>query len=137
MIAYLETSVLLKKLFRQQGAAKDWSQWESVTTSELTEVEAFRAVDRLRLTSRIDDERVASLLSQIRAVLERVSFIEINKEILKRAAQPFPTVVRSLDAIHLASALLWNEESAKKAVFLSHDEQLLRAAKAAGLETAD
>lgn len=133
MNAYLETSVLLKKLFRQEGAVKDWGKWEFVVTSELTEVEAFRAVDRLRLTGRIDDAAVATLSTQIRSVLARVSLIELGRDVLKRAAQPFPTVVRSLDAIHLAAAILWNEESGEELVFLSHDEQLLRAAAAVGL----
>lgn len=133
MNAYLETSVLLKKLFRQEGAIKDWSRWEFVVTSELTEVESFRAVDRLRLTGRIDDVAVATLSTQIRSVLARVSLIELGRDVLKRAAQPFPTVVRSLDALHLAAALLWHEESGEGLVFLSHDEQLLRAATAVGL----
>ncbi len=50
---------------------------------------------------------------------------------LERAAEPFPTLLGSLDAIHLASALL-----ARTLVddlgFATHDEELATAARAMG-----
>jgi hypothetical protein len=54
-------------------------------------------------------------------------------EILERAAQPLPTVLGTLDAIHLSTALLWQEVEAEAVSFATHDLALARAAQACGL----
>ena len=58
----------------------------------------------------------------------------LNRAVLHRAADPFPTVLGTRDAIHLASALLWMEEKGEPLTFLTHDAQLAIAARACGLD---
>jgi predicted nucleic acid-binding protein len=53
--------------------------------------------------------------------------------VLARALDPFPVPVRTLDALHLASALFLGERGQEIAV-ASYDEQFVRAGKALGLE---
>ena len=60
MIAYLDSSVLLRLVLRQPGALKEWSSVEEGVTSALTQVECLRTLDRLRVVERIPDEALAS-----------------------------------------------------------------------------
>jgi hypothetical protein len=63
--------------------------------------------------------------------LEEFDLIEIGPSILQRAAEPFPTVLGSLDAIHLASALLVKDEF-EDLPLATHDRELAIAARAVG-----
>jgi predicted nucleic acid-binding protein len=60
MIAYVDSSVLLRLVLRQPGALKEWSSVEEGVTSALTQVECLRTLDRLRVVERIPDEDLAS-----------------------------------------------------------------------------
>ncbi|MBI3018511.1 MAG: type II toxin-antitoxin system VapC family toxin, partial [Deltaproteobacteria bacterium] len=105
--------------------------------STLLKVEVFRSIDRLRLQGKLSDDEVAL---QVKAFLDLTHFISevpISHWVLSRASAPFPTVVRTLDAIHLASAWVIQEEQKSPLTFLTHDAQLKRAAQAMGFETVD
>jgi len=60
--------------------------------------------------------------------------VPLSRAVLNRAADPFPTVLGTLDAIHLASALLWIEEKGEALTLVTHDQQLAIAARACGLD---
>ena len=64
--------------------------------------------------------------------IDSLSLIPLTRLVLERAAEPFPTLVGSLDAIHLASALLVREQY-DELLFATHDRQLAVAARAMGL----
>ena len=53
---------------------------------------------------------------------------------LRRASEPFPTPVGTLDAIHLATALQVRDSQGLQVVVATHDHQLTRAARAVGLD---
>lgn len=55
----------------------------------------------------------------------------INDEILRRAADPFPTTLGSLDAIHLASAMMARDLVPDLAL-ATHDQELATAGRATG-----
>lgn len=100
-------------------------------TSQVTRVEAMRTVDRLRLGGNLADSGVAEVITNLGEILAHVNIIKVNDEILNRAAQPYPTSLRSLDAIHLASAILWRDTNVDTPlVFVTHDRQLGIAARA-------
>ena len=63
----------------------------------------------------------------------RPFLVEIDAGVLDRAAQPMPTEPGTLDAIHLASALLWKEVAREELVMATHDRALAIAAEACGL----
>ena len=60
-------------------------------------------------------------------------FVEIDALVLDRAAQPTPTELGTLDAVHLATALLWKELSRLELTVATHHGALGLAAKAHGL----
>ena len=54
--------------------------------------------------------------------------------ISKKACESFPVILKTLDAIHLASAILWQQQEETDILFLTHDEQLAKAALAMGFK---
>jgi hypothetical protein len=58
----------------------------------------------------------------------------LTRPILRRAALPMPTVVKTLDAIHLASALLFQERTGESPTFATHDHQQATCARALGFK---
>jgi hypothetical protein len=66
-------------------------------------------------------------------LLERFEVVELNRTVLNRAAQPMPVPLGTLDAIHLATALLWTEHRTEELVMATHDSALGLAARAEGL----
>ncbi|MBK9498241.1 MAG: hypothetical protein IPO06_02470 [Leptospiraceae bacterium] len=63
--------------------------------------------------------------------------IEITESIKQKSAEPFPTIIGTLDAIHLSSALILREENKKLDItILTHDSQLSTAAIAMGFAVA-
>jgi predicted nucleic acid-binding protein len=134
MTAFVDTSVYLRRLLKQPGAFTNWSSWGSVVASELLRVEARRVLDRLRLQSAVGDDELGELNRLLQVSFKALDFVRLSRAVLHRAADPFPTAIGTLDAIHLASALLWMEEKGGELTFLTHDTQLAIAARACGLD---
>ena len=67
------------------------------------------------------------------SLLEAVELVEPNRPVLVRAAQPLPTELGTLDAIHVATALLWRGASDTELAMATHDVALGTAARACGL----
>ena len=96
-------------------------------------VECLRTLDRLRLRSKLPDADVATRRATILALVGALELVEIDVVVLDRAAQPMPTELGSLDAIHLASALLWKEMTKTDLVMATHDSALAMASRAHGV----
>ena len=109
------------------------SRWQAAYASELVGVEVRRVIERLRLTSVLDDAGVVAAIGGLDAIERGVGLIPLSRAVLRRAGQPMGTVVGTLDAIHLASALLFQERKNPSVVFATHDTQQARAAAALGL----
>ena len=133
MIAYVDTSVLLRLILGQAGRLAEWRQIDRGVSSVLARVEGLRTLDRLRLRAHLSDAEVARRRAAILRLLESLELVELDAQVLERAAQPMPTEVGTLDAIHLATALLWHEISNSKLVMATHDQALATAARAHGL----
>ena len=133
MIAYVDASVLLRVALRQPDALPEWRQIQQGVSSALIMTESLRTLDRLRLRGKLPDEEVASRRGTIIRLIESLELVEIDAVVLDRAAQPMPTELGTLDAIHLASALLWKEVSRTDVIMATHDGALGLAAQAHGL----
>ncbi len=134
MIVYLDSSVILSYLLKQNNALSPWGEWREVCVSQINQLEALRTFYRLRLEKLIDDQKLTELMQEYKKVTEQAQIIELDAGVLEYAEKPFPTILRALDAIHLASALCWQEDQKKELLFLTHDIQLGRAALASGLQ---
>jgi predicted nucleic acid-binding protein len=134
MIAYVDASVLLRVVLGQQNALPEWRQIDRGVSSALVTTESLRTLDRVRLRLGLSDIEIARRRSTILAIIDSLELIEIDSMVLDRAAQPMPTELGTLDAIHLASALLWKEATRLDAVMATHDRALGLAAQAHGLK---
>lgn len=133
MIAYVDSSVLLRVALRQPNALPEWRQVDRGIASSLITTESLRTLDRLRLRARLPDDEVATRRVTILALLDSLELVDIDAAVLDRAAQPMPTELGTLDAIHLATALLWQAATGSRLVMATHDAALGLAAKAHGL----
>ncbi|HEX9636312.1 MAG TPA: type II toxin-antitoxin system VapC family toxin [Acidobacteriota bacterium] len=131
MTVYLDTSAMLRVLFHEANPIRIWGQWSQAYSSSLLRVEAFRAVDRLRLKGKLTDLEVASLATDIQIVRDTLVTVPLNDSILRRASEAFPTTVGTLDALHLATALAVREFEPLD-LLLTHDHQLGVAARSLG-----
>jgi predicted nucleic acid-binding protein len=132
LIAYVDSSVLLRRILGQAGALREWKELEAPIASALVEVECLHTLDRLRLADGIEDRRVSEWREAVYRLLAEAEVVEVTRSALARAAQPMPTSLGTLDAIHLASALLWRERGVPELVMATHDEALATAARACG-----
>lgn len=133
MIVYLDTSVILSRFLGQPNKLSRWGGWERAYTSVVTRVEFLRTVDRLRLEGELGDEERVGLYERFASLWSAVYCVPLAETVLARAADPFPTVLGALDALHLASALAARTDAGGELVLLTHDRQLGRAAAALGL----
>jgi len=99
-------------------------------------VEARRAIDRLRLAGALNDDDVAVAQEALMRIEEGLSRVRLGRAVLRRAAQPMATAVKTLDAIHLATALLLQERRGGQIIFATHDARQATAARALGFECA-
>ncbi|MDX6295264.1 MAG: uncharacterized protein QOH50_4339 [Kribbellaceae bacterium] len=125
---YLDTAALVK-LVRREVASDALVDWigdhpdEMLVSSTLAEVELPRALRRTE----------PALLAAVPALLGRIAVYEIDDLVRATAAAYDDPLIRSLDAIHLATAdaVLGDDLTA----FVSYDRRLLAAATALGLST--
>jgi hypothetical protein len=66
-------------------------------------------------------------------VLARVEFVRVNDRVLRAAGELAPPELRSLNAIHLASAQLFDSELRH---VVTYDERMIESARVLGLKTA-
>ncbi len=118
---YLDTSVALAHLLAEDRCppASLWD--ESLVSSRLLEYEVWTRIHARRL-GRTHAEAV-------RALLNRVALVELAPPVLLRALEPFPTPVRTLDALHLAS-LDFLRSHGQPVRLASYDDRMLAAARA-------
>lgn len=134
MIVYLDSSVILRFVLQQPDLLPNWGQWELALTSELSRIEVFRAIDRIRLKGKLDDEGLSDYVGRSNITFARFNEIFLDKPVLSRATLSFATVIGTLDALHVASALEWQERNEEKLIFLTHDKRQGIGARAAGFQ---
>jgi predicted nucleic acid-binding protein len=134
VIAYLDSSVLLRMVLGEPGRLAQWSRVDQGVTSELARVECLRTLDRLRARGDLTNDEVGAARRTVLQLLEAVELVVLGPAVLRRAADPFPTPLGTLDALHLATALEWLAVRHNPLVLATHDAELARAAEACGLE---
>ncbi len=124
---YLDSSALLK-LIHKQPESDALAQWLSarmtvpLVSSQLARVEVVRATRRIDVTA----------VPEASALLDSLDLIPISIDIVNAASLISDPALRSLDALHLASAASVGDDLTS---FLAYDRRLVTAARAAGLRT--
>jgi predicted nucleic acid-binding protein len=136
VIAYLDSSVVLRVVLGQPGRLAEWKSIVTGVASGLVEVECLRTLDRLRVAGKLSSDDVAVRREAVFRVLEGLELVELTRAVLRRAAQPMPSPLATLDAIHLATAEMWREAKGKEILVATHDQALALAARASGFRVA-
>lgn len=134
MIAYIDTSALLRMVLREPGALDDLRSYEVLVSSELIAVESARTIDRLRIQGSLTSEEAAERLRAVTQWLEAIELVLLRPPVLSRASEPMPMPLGTLDAIHLATALLWRDRMGPLPEMATHDTTLGAAARAFGFD---
>ena len=111
-------------MLREPGALEEVRSCESLVSSELLSVESLRTIDRLRLQGALSVAEAASRRGMASEWLEAVDLALLQRPILARASEPLPTPLGTLDALHLATALVWRDRMHQALVMATHDRDL-------------
>jgi len=123
-VIYLDTSVALAELLAEDRRPRP-SLWEEpLASSRLLEYELWTRL-HARRAGRSHGDAARELLS-------RLAFVELAPPVLARALEPFPRPVRTLDALHLATALFLRERR-QEVELATYDERMAEAARAVGI----
>jgi hypothetical protein len=136
VIAYVDSSVVLRMVLGQPGRLVEWKSIVTGVASGLVEVECLRTLDRLRVAGNLSADDVAVRREAVFRILEGLELVELTRAVLHRAAQPMPAPLGTLDAIHLATAEMWREAKGKELLVATHDQALALAARASGFRVA-
>jgi predicted nucleic acid-binding protein len=136
VIAYLDASVVLRLVLGEEHRLPEWDQVEAAVASALTEVECLRTLDRLARMGGLSPDELAERRGATYQLLAAVDLINVSRSVLRRASEPFPTPLGTLDAIHLSTALLWREATEDRLTMATHDRELATAARAVGFAVA-
>ena len=133
MLAYIDASVLLRIALRQPEALREWRQIERGVASALIVTECLRTLDRFRLRASFTAADMALGRGTLLELIASLEIVDLDSTVLDRAAQPMPIELGTLDAIHLATALLWRQKHSEELAMATHDVALGLAARAHGL----
>jgi predicted nucleic acid-binding protein len=134
VIAYLDASAALRLVLGEPHHLAEWPRVEAAVASALTEVECLRTLDRLMRVGSLTPEELAVRRTAVYRLLEAVEVVDVARAVLRRAAEPFPTPLGTLDAIHLSTALTWRDMRNANLTMATHDQALATAARSMGLE---
>jgi predicted nucleic acid-binding protein len=127
-VIYLDTSVALAQLLAEDRSPPPEFWLQDRITSRLLEYELWNAIHRRRLTK--------SHGEAARQMVESLAMAELSRDILRRAIEPFPTTVRTLDAIHLATVLFLRERGLQIEL-ATYDRRMTEASRALDIARAD
>lgn len=133
MDAYVDSSVLLRVILGEPGRLESWARIDRAVSSELLRLECLRTIDRARIRLGLTDDVVARYRGAVIEACEALTFVPLDGAVLARASEPFPTLLGSLDAIHLASAILVRDQF-EGLILTTHDAELALAGHAEGFK---
>lgn len=131
MNVYVDSSVLLRVVLGEPNRLRIWPKITNAVSSQLIRLECLRTIDRARIRFGLEDRVLSNHRADVLEAIDAFSLVALDSIVVDRASEPFPTALGSLDAIHLASALLVRQEFEELA-FATHDDKLGIAARAMG-----
>ncbi len=131
---YIDSSLISSFLLQKIGFEISEATFETLYTSRLTEVEVHRTLIRAKSEKTINENEFAERCLILNQIIKYMNVIEINSNIvfLAKSAIPFP--LKTLDSIHLASAIHLKNIS-NDVQFHTLDKRQANAAKVLGMET--
>ncbi|HEV7764767.1 MAG TPA: PIN domain-containing protein [Thermoanaerobaculia bacterium] len=132
MIAYIDSSVLMRIVLRQPSPLEEWDDLTTGVSSTLITVECLRTIDQLWHRGELSQDDVTEKRVLVTTFLDRLDIRPLDSGVLALASQPLPTPLATLDSIHLSTALFYRgmHRDDGPIYFATHDYALGRAARA-------
>lgn len=125
---YVDTSVVLAQVFAE-GRVPPASIWrESLVSSRLLEYELWTQMRARNVPAPGIDAALETM--------GRIAFLDLGRDLVARALEPFPVQVRTLDALHLASAHFLRSQGVDLRI-ATYDARMGEAASALGFDLVD
>jgi predicted nucleic acid-binding protein len=135
---YVDASVLLRVVLDEPNPLPEWDALEDPVTSVLAEVEALPTIDRAARKAThprrkpLTEDLANAARVRLHEVLEMFARIELEPAMLAQAGR-LAGPLGTLDALHLATALTWQDRTGITATMATHDPELAAAAARLGL----
>jgi predicted nucleic acid-binding protein len=134
VIAYVDTSALLRLVLREPGGLDELRSYNGLVSNELIVIESARTIDRLRLQGSLTPDEAAVRLRAVSEWIEATDLVLLRPPVPSRASEPMPVPLGTLDAVHLATAPVWRDRLGPLSAIATHDSALGSAARAFGFD---
>jgi hypothetical protein len=125
---YVDSSVILR-IITHRSDALPAGQLISPTSSALLQIECLRTLDRFQTSGELKQLEIPRTYAALHEAMRRIQLLKIDDAILERAGGQFGRPLKTLDAIHLFTAVAWRERVNEEITFLTHDKPLAAAAR--------
>ena len=135
--AYFDTSVLVKRYLNEPGSilARSLLRGHQFVSCVLVPLEAYSTLSRLKAAGELSERNFGAILARVGTDRRQWQLVELHAPILARAEEVVErTQVRTLDALHVASALAFQERLREVLPFVTADERQRQAAQQMGLQ---
>jgi predicted nucleic acid-binding protein len=135
--AYFDTSALVKRYVRERGTieVRRLLRKHRILSSSVMPVELFSALSRRHGQKELSEQDYTAILTRIKEDRSFWELVEVTPGVLARAEEVVLDLkVRALDAIHVASAAVFQDSTGRPLFFVTSDERQLEAARECGLE---
>lgn len=134
--AYFDTSALIKRYVKERGSetARALLRRFRVLSSAIVTAELMSALGRRRAAGDLGRQALAAILSRLQDDRSSWRLVEVGPPVLSRAEELISTTsLRTLDAIHVASALVFRGGTGLRVPFVTADTRQRSAATGLGL----
>lgn|GEM_PF-555623 len=137
--AYFDTSVLVKRYVGEAGSrlARELLRRHRVLSCAIAPLEALSALSRRRAAGELGERSFGAIVARLRADRDHWELVEVSAAVIGRAEEVIVKAeVRTLDALHIASAAAFQELSGLRVSFVTANERQREAAQRMGLQVA-
>ena len=107
MVAYLDSSLVLRYILAGDLSIRHAAAFPRMISSELLEIECRRVLHRCRMAGDLTDETLLAALHRLEEVLAGTDLLELSSPIKTRAMESFPSSIKTLDTLHLSTAMIF------------------------------
>jgi predicted nucleic acid-binding protein len=125
---YVDSSVILRIIAHANDALAE-GRLLYPTSSALLQLECLRTLDRYQTSGELKRTEIPRTYAALHEAMTRIELLKIDEVILERAGGQFGLPLKTLDAIHLVTAIAWRERINEEITFLTHDKPLAAAAR--------
>jgi len=130
-LQYVDASVILRIIINAADALPEGTLFYP-TSSALLQVECLRTLDRFQTSGELKPAEIPRSYAALHDAMRRIQLLKIDEKIVELAGGPFGVPLKTLDAIHLVTAIAWRERLNEEVLFVTHDNALATAAREYG-----